>query len=94
MIFSVRRGGKLSTCDASIEDLGLKFAVVVQTDGHVDWKSKGASVSNGKVEGGLIKMPADGTHVGQDLEGKVGDYSGDHIYDGQIESVSLKILSE
>lgn len=93
VVFSMRRGGKLSTCDASVEDLGLKFTVSVQADGHVDWKSKGVSVGNGKVEGGLLKMPADGTQVGQDLEGKVGKYPGDGSYDGEIEKVSIKILS-
>ena len=94
MILSVRRSGQLSTCDASVEDLGLKFAVIIQADGHVDWKSKGTSVGNGKVDGGLQEMPAEGTDVGQDLKGKVGNYANDHVYDGEIESVSLKILSE
>lgn len=93
VIFSVRRAGKLSTCDASIDDLGLRFVVTLQADGHVDWKSKGKSVGNGKVDGPLLEMPADGTQVGEDREGKVGEYSDDHHYDGKIEKISVKILS-
>lgn len=93
VVFSIRRSGKLSTCDASVDDLGLKFVVTVQADGHVDWKSRGKSVGNGKLDGGLQEMPLDGVQVGQDLEGKVGEYPDGHEYDGEIEKIALKILS-
>ncbi|MCL4112066.1 UNVERIFIED_CONTAM: hypothetical protein GTU68_015700 [Idotea baltica] len=91
MVFSMRRAGKLSTCDAGGDDLGNNFVVILKTDGHVEWKSKGQSVGNGKVEGPLKSMPAEGVQVGLDLEGLVGDYSDDHAFDGTIEKITLKI---
>lgn len=91
MIFSMRRGGELSTCDAGVADLGNNFIVILKPDGHVEWKAKRLSVGNGKVDGPLLSMPADGLQVGRDLEGRVGDYPDEHAFDGTIKQITLKI---
>ena len=92
--FVTRHGGKLTLLvgDKEFPKSAVKVFVELQTNGTVTLKVDDKVVLEGKIPGPMLDMPLDGLEVGVDLNGAVGRYPADKVFEGTVKNVSLKIL--
>ena len=92
--FVTRHGGKLTALVAkgAFPKSAVKVSAQLQTDGTVTLKVDDKVVLEGKSPGPMLDMPLDGLEVGVDLNGAVGRYPADKVFEGTVKNLSLKIL--
>lgn len=88
---AIRRGGKLQLLSGDLSSAhgGLIFSLT--KDGKVTVLAEDQTIIAGDIGGPLRSMPIDGLQVGRDLEGKVGNYDSDFVFNGMIENVSIRL---
>ena len=93
LTFATRHQGRLSIIsgDANALSDATTVAAAIDKSGNVTVSVNGENIASGKVPGSLVQMPLDGLQVGSDASGAVGDYEAPFTFQGQIESVKLKI---
>jgi arylsulfatase len=92
--FVTRHGGKLTALVAkgAFPKTAVKVSAQLQIDGTVTLKVDDKVVVEGKTPGPMLDMPLDGLEVGVDLNGAVGRYPADKVFEGTVKNLSLKIL--
>ena len=92
LIFSVRRGGKLSTAVAPNAPTGkFKVEAQLQADGAMLLIINGQVKAHGKAGGVITSQPLDPFDIGRDTVAAVGEYKAPNALVGEVENVKVNV---